>query len=75
MATQSVASGITLTADDINDFNSALSMAWVGSFCEDPGASGDSGEHLKNICECITHHLCRIRNRHTAETEPLLRKA
>ncbi len=55
---------ITLTEDDVDDLNSALSLAYVGSNFERPGDSGDSGFHLKALLDQVTHLLCNIRNRH-----------
>ena len=63
---------ITLTEDDIDDFNTALSLAYVGSNYERPGDTGDSGEHLKNLCNSVSHLLCNIRNRHTSDSEFLI---
>lgn len=72
MASESVATGIVLSEDDIRDLNSALSMAWIGGSLEDADGSCDSGVHLKNLCGSISEHLCRIRARHTSATQILV---
>lgn len=72
MATESVATGFQLTEDDIQDLNSAISLAWIASSCEDPEGSCDSGVHLKNLCGSISTHLCAIRSRHTSDNQILL---
>ncbi|TDK23429.1 hypothetical protein E2F46_10950 [Luteimonas aestuarii] len=71
MAIHSVTS-ITLTEDDIDDFNKALSLAFVGGNYEAPHESGDSGAHLKNLCDAISQHLCRIRNRRGGDDSIML---
>lgn len=55
---------ITLTDDDIDDFNDALSMAYVAACMEGAGDSCDAGLHLKAQCDAILGKLCSIRKRH-----------
>lgn len=54
-----------LSEDDVDDFNRALSLIWIGSSVEDADGSCDAGAHLKNLCDVASTLLCNIRNRHT----------
>lgn len=53
---------ITLTEQDIDDFNQALSMVFTASRLDDI-ESVDDGVHIRNLCREATTRLCAIRNR------------
>lgn len=56
-------SAITLGEDDIDAFNEALSLVFLGSRI-DHIECVDDGVHLRNLCRAATRKLCEIRNRH-----------
>lgn len=52
----------TLSEQDVDDFNLALSLVYVASMLEDP-TSIDEAVHLRSVCSVAADKLCAIRNR------------